>query len=46
MMLGKKVIFEDMQSVVGVAKLDMSSLICCHMTGCGDVQQFEVHIGQ
>ena len=38
MMLGKKVTFEDMQSVVGVAKPEMSSLISCHMTGCGDVQ--------
>ena len=38
MMLGKKVTFEDMQSVVGVAKPEMSSLISCHMTGCEDVQ--------
>ena len=44
MMLGKKVIFEDMQSVVGVAELDISgSLLYRHMTGCGDVQQLKVH---
>ena len=43
MMLGKVVTFEDLQSVVGVAKPEMSSLISCHMTGCGNVQWDEIH---